>query len=590
MNDFSRNHLNFTGPKVFEPTLADAIAAIGADMTLPELKRRHWLTSLRGIAEAIGRASESLPCRLTSLRHHVGRINAAAVGWTPKTLANHKSNARAAINYFMKVQGVPRRGARLTPAWHSLMSSISEKKPRCLLSGLSRYCSERKIAPGSVTEKLIATYWEFRETTGFLRQGVALPRETMKAWNSCVECVAGWPGRALTLPEVTPRTMGPAWEQFPEQLRSDLETYLAGLTSRHGGASGRRSRGCKASTCITRRREVVAFARTAVASGVPIQSLTSLAELLAPDVANRTFETYLERNGERPKVYTIDLAWKLQSIAKSIGAPAETIDRLDEIRVRLDEQRGPVLTEKNYAVIRTILMTDTWSRVLDLPERLIAEAYRMLNRSPQKAASLAALALQIQLLTRAPVRVGNLLSIRLGANLHRTGGPGSNYRLHFPGYDVKNRVELDSPLGTDTSRIINGFINDFRHLLSDDHHGDWLFPGEDGKHRSCSHASASIASRIEREVGLRVTAHQFRHAAAATILKVRPGNYEFVRQILGHLNIETTVRFYTALESFQASLEFGAIMEEQVIKIRDRRLRKRKSPTLKRSNSPKGDT
>ncbi len=58
---------------------------------------------------------------------------------------------------------------------------------------------------------------------------------------------------------------------------------------------------------------------------------------------------------------------KLHSIAKAIGAPAETIHRLDDIRARLDEQRGPVLTEKNYVVIRTILMTDVWSQVWNCP-------------------------------------------------------------------------------------------------------------------------------------------------------------------------------------------------------------------------------
>ncbi len=60
----------------------------------------------------------------------------------------------------------------------------------------------------------------------------------------------------------------------------------------------------------------------------------------------------------------------------------------------------------------------------------------------------------------------------------------------------------------------------------------------------------AIADIVEKRVGLRATAHQFRHAAGAIILKHEPGNYEFVRRVLGHLNIQTTIRFYTALESF----------------------------------------
>lgn len=223
-----------------------------------------------------------------------------------------------------------------------------------------------------------------------------------------------------------------------------------------------------------------------------------------------------------------------------------------------------ILTEKNIKVIRAILMTDVWSRVLALPQSLMAEAQRMLNWSPQKAASLAAVALQVQILTRAPVRVGNLLSIRIGHNLTRAGSNGSSYRLCFPNYDVKNRVDLDFPLDKKTTEIIDQFIDVFRPHLGDGHRGDWLFPGENGKHRSSAHASVSIAKRVEREVGLRVTAHQFRHGAAAMVLKAQPGNYEFARRILGHRNIATTIRFYTALESFKAAEVFGAMMEEQM--------------------------
>jgi integrase len=65
-------------------------------------------------------------------------------------------------------------------------------------------------------------------------------------------------------------------------------------------------------------------------------------------------------------------------------------------------------------------------------------------------------------------------------------------------------------------------------------------------------------------VGKRITAHQFRHAAAATILKQRPGEYEFVRRILGHRNVQTTMRFYTGLEAFRAGEHFGHLIEERI--------------------------
>ena len=64
--------------------------------------------------------------------------------------------------------------------------------------------------------------------------------------------------------------------------------------------------------------------------------------------------------------------------------------------------------------------------------------------------------------------------------------------------------------------------------------------------------------------GLRMTVHQFRHAAGAIILKHRPGEYELVRRFLGHRNVQTTINFYVGLESIQASEIFGRIVKEHL--------------------------
>jgi integrase len=48
--------------------------------------------------------------------------------------------------------------------------------------------------------------------------------------------------------------------------------------------------------------------------------------------------------------------------------------------------------------------------------------------------------------------------------------------------------------------------------------------------------------------GLLMTVHQFRHAAGAIILKRRPGEYELVRRLLGHRNVQTTINAYVGLE------------------------------------------
>lgn len=137
---------------------------------------------------------------------------------------------------------------------------------------------------------------------------------------------------------------------------------------------------------------------------------------------------------------------------------------------------------------------------------------------------------------------------------------------------------MEFPVSPETSRLIQRYIDYFRPHLENASGTDWLFPGEGGS-RSPRHASATIAERVEREVGLRVTAHQFRHATAATILKYRPGEYEFVRRILGHRNVQMTMKFYTGLEAFRAGEHFGNLIEEPIAERAGRRAKGNKDPS-----------
>lgn len=143
---------------------------------------------------------------------------------------------------------------------------------------------------------------------------------------------------------------------------------------------------------------------------------------MTPETVLQTLELFLKEGGDTPTVFVIDLGWKLHALAREIGAPEDTVNQLDEIRARLEEDRPPAMTEKNLTVVRAVMASDVWIRVTDLPALLMREAEAMLNRSPRKAVALATTAIQILLLTRAPVRVGNLLSIRMGYNLIRPEG------------------------------------------------------------------------------------------------------------------------------------------------------------------------
>jgi integrase len=218
------------------------------------------------------------------------------------------------------------------------------------------------------------------------------------------------------------------------------------------------------------------------------------------------------------------------------------------------------MTEKNRKFIRQVAQTEIWREVLRLPQRLMAMALSDGKQSPLRAAVTAQLAIAILILTRAPIRMQNLAAIAIGQNLVKPGGPSTAYLLVFPDYDVKNGVPLEFLLDQGTTSMIDTYIHEFRPQLMNGPGHNYLFPGSSADRKRTQSLSAQISERLWKELGLEITPHQFRHAAAYIMLKADPGNYELVRRVLGHRSITTTRNFYIGLESIEATRVFSKLV------------------------------
>jgi len=273
---------------------------------------------------------------------------------------------------------------------------------------------------------------------------------------------------------------------------------------------------------------------------------------------------YCDKNGGNPTAYTIALAGRFLGIAKETKCLSEADCELLQgfwETLRADSPEG--LTPKNMELIRQVLAPGVWDRVLKLPFAMMAEARRGAEGSV-RAAVTAQLAVAIAIETVAPVRIKNLSEIRLGINLAKPAGPEDRYWLHFPNYDVKNRIKLEYPLEEHVSKLIDEYVHNFRPILLRGRNKDWLFPGMRGAAKGKITLSSQLTERVLKLTGLRVTAHQFRHAAAAIILQRHPGNYELVRLMLGHRSTQTTIRCYIGLKEIQASQIFGELIRERL--------------------------
>ena len=346
-------------PVLIEPSLADAIAIIGASAELPEQTRRHWATSLRQIAKAFDKPLELIPARYSAICKDLVRLHEVPVGLTVKTLRNHKSNTKSALLWLAREKDVPRYGAPLTPPWEALQVQIGNSRIRHRLSSFIRYCSAKQITPVDVDEAVVDCFMDYRRRCG-MRADNAFRRLMARAWNSNVGVVRGWPARPLVEPPAK-QQVELVWESFPEGLRRDIDGYLESLTRIRRSQTGLRIRPLRQVTISTRRAELLAAVRMAVKSGLPADTLKSLGALLAPEVAEKILDAYWRRNGEEPATYTIDLAKRFFAIAKETKCVDDAAcDRLDEMRASLEAHRRDGLTDKNSALIQKVLTPGVW--------------------------------------------------------------------------------------------------------------------------------------------------------------------------------------------------------------------------------------
>lgn len=89
----------------------------------------------------------------------------------------------------------------------------------------------------------------------------------------------------------------------------------------------------------------------------------------------------------------------------------------------------------------------------------------------------------------------------------------------------------------------------------------WLFPRRNGlAPMSPQELSQRIGRTIERETGLVVNGHLFRHFAVMIWLDANPGAYEVARRLLGHSAVSHTINLYSGLEVRSATAAFARLI------------------------------
>lgn len=150
-----------------EPSFADALVAIEKAEDLSPAQERHWPTALRQMGQYLDRPLSLIPTRIAAIGPAVKRLHPARLGVYPKTFANHRANAKAALLWFNRqTPGCGRKGA-MDPCYRSLLERVPDRYARDMLSPFFRFLSTEGVRPDDVRDRHVEAFIAYRKERRF---------------------------------------------------------------------------------------------------------------------------------------------------------------------------------------------------------------------------------------------------------------------------------------------------------------------------------------------------------------------------------------------------------------------------------------
>ena len=542
------------------PTFADLQEIIPTWTDLSDARRADMLSAVRTIAKkVIQQPMANIDCKIECLNETLFQRSAAGCGLGISRFQDMLSLMRAILRRLDFHIPQPGREVLLGQAWRSFLETISTPGLRAGLRGFARWCDAAGASPQEVDDDVLAAFLAADRVTrlsaSVRNQGPGLAA----AW---ARAVALQPDPKVFRTLTSPRRRMPytlPFERYPASFQADIAAFESNLCGGGNGGGGpftvqtapRRRLAKKTVDC--RRFSLRQAAAALVITGTPIETITSLADLVQPiERAGRILDFFHNKAGQKAGGQLRSIAETLRQVGKfHVKISAEDLANLSVWATQAEGEGNGAMSAKTRAKLLAMIAPRARAMLLHLPARLEEQASRA-SLSQAESAKMVRTALTLELLTTCPTRVGNIQNIRLDKQLLRLNGPKLPSHLFIDGSEVKNGLPILWPLAKTTAALIQRYLDHYRPALTEPGN-PYLFPGKGHGPLSRSAFVTMFTTEIDQIIGLVVNPHVMRSFAAWSFLQGHPGAYEMVRRVLGHRQIETTIAFYCGLETDAAA-------------------------------------
>jgi len=553
--------------------LQEVIDALALRSNLSDQRRQDLRSSLRTFAKVMGTTLDRLPADIGLLSSQIAGLTAHAAGLSAPRWANVKSGLTTALSLTgAKVIAGKRRGA-LAPEWAALLGQVVGAYERARLSRFMSWCTVQGIAPADVGQADVDRFVVALGKESLVERPKAVHRDLALAWGRCRTTVTGWPDVEIKVPNNS-RAYALAEEDFSEAFVKDVDAYLHHLAEVDPFEDTPR-KAMAPTTLRDVKLRIYQLASALAETGRDPKTITGLCDLVAPEAAKAALRVQHERNGKRKTGQLANYARTLINAARHwVKASEEDIDTLRALARSITPKAGG-MTDKNRSRLRQFDNQSAVHRLIGLPGLVFDNLPAEGRLSPAQALrAQSALAVAI-LILGAPLRIKNLASLQLGVHVLETrplglggnggvlAGKGGTTTRHIvlPALEVKNTKDLEFTLPNILCKYLDVYVTRCLPILVRGG-STYLFPNTTGGSKTPGSLSVQLKTFVKRETGLIFNAHLSRHLAAKLFLERNAGDYATVQMLLGHKDLQTTMRAYVGLEASDAIRRYDEMLDD----------------------------
>ncbi|MBS0250974.1 MAG: tyrosine-type recombinase/integrase [Proteobacteria bacterium] len=548
-------------PHHVTPTLQGLIELTRANAELAESTKSELCSAIRKFASICCRTPADIIADPAVIRQHIKTANWKMGGLSKRSWENLKSKLTRAMKLANIRVDRRRRNFKLLTEWDALLAQMS-RKDRDDLHRFAGWCSALGVLPEKVDQVLFDRWRDELEELSIQINPRERWHRVRRAWNRTLPNLPGSSFLHIWSGEQFGRRSLP-WIAFAPQLLAEVADYERAVTGANPFDIGKR-KPVKPVTVQGYISNLRLYVSDLINDGMPADDLSSLRACVEPQRVKRGLDLQLAGRPldekTRPGLSATLVA--ILSVANYVALQEQDIKKLRDFfnRVRdvpdgMCERNERRLAQfEDPVALRAFvnLPFDVSRRYADVKTPTVGQALDM-----QLAALLA-------ILLFLPVRIKNAADIDLEKHLRTpVGGRSGRWLVHFAAQEVKNGKAIDGYFNEAVSELLARYVEVFRPVLLKQP-SSRLFVSQHGKGKSGKSLSMQFSRFVKRETGLIVHAHLMRHFAAFAYLKANPGDYESVRQMLGHKNIATTVKFYAKACTLSAYARYDEIISTQI--------------------------